>query len=91
MKFIETEIPPVHAANLVANNGSTAYRVERIRNKLQWNWMNIHNFIHVINSKKSHFQISAKDCLFCLGLNVLEKMNTNTFSDNNNGTSYERK
>ena len=34
----ETEMPPVHEANIVATSGSATYGVEGIDSRIQWQW-----------------------------------------------------
>ena len=68
--MIVIQMPPVHAANLVANSGNTAYGVDVIgptAKKFDEVLINIKAFW----LKKMHLKMpSAKWRPFCLGLNV---------------------
>ena len=53
-----TQMSPVHAANLVANSGNTAYGVDVI-GPLWTNFSGILSEIHTFSFKKMHFKTSS--------------------------------
>ena len=68
-----TQMPSVHAANLVANSGDTAYEVDVI-GPLVTKFNETLIEIHIFSFKEMHLKMSSgKWRPFCLGVNALTK------------------